>query len=112
VPNASGDPPFVCAGTSCVPNAGVCTTTADCCAGLSCYLTPGSASGTCAKPSVPPGTGGSTGYGGEGGAAPSTGGTAGVPPAACAEYGQQCTTSSDCCNGVPCSGGQCIVTVR
>ena len=27
----------------------------------------------------------------------------GGPP--CAEYGQICTVSSDCCNGIPCVGG-------
>ena len=26
---------------------------------------------------------------------------------ACALYGQQCTSSGQCCNGVPCSGGFC-----
>jgi hypothetical protein len=35
-----------------------------------------------------------------------------VPPPGCAEYGQVCTVSGDCCNGVPCIGGRCLIIVN
>jgi hypothetical protein len=34
------------------------------------------------------------------------------PPPGCAAYGQVCTTASDCCNGVPCMGGRCLIVVN
>jgi hypothetical protein len=34
------------------------------------------------------------------------------PPPGCAEYGQVCTVSGDCCNGVPCVGGRCLIIVN
>jgi hypothetical protein len=30
----------------------------------------------------------------------------------CAQYGQQCTDSAQCCNGVPCTNGFCVTLVR
>jgi hypothetical protein len=32
--------------------------------------------------------------------------------AGCALYGQVCTTAADCCNGIPCTGGRCIVPLQ
>ncbi len=89
-----GGAPFVCDAT-CVPKAGACSTTADCCTGLPCVILGGSSSGTC-------GGGGTTG--GDGGTAPPT--DAGTTT--CAQYGQICSGAGSCCNGVPCNGGRCI----
>ncbi len=77
---------------SCVPTSGACTTTADCCTGLPCILAPGSTKGVCGGTLQPDGgvvDGGSDN------------------PANCALYGQICTTSGNCCNGVPCTSGRC-----
>jgi hypothetical protein len=93
VPNAGGDPPFVC-GESCVNVDGACTTTADCCSGLPCLIAPGSTSGSCGGDS-----------GGEGGAG-------GGGPGSCAAYGQACSVTSDCCSGVPCRNGFCLAVVK
>jgi hypothetical protein len=30
----------------------------------------------------------------------------------CAQYGQTCTQNSDCCTGVPCTNGRCIIIVN
>jgi hypothetical protein len=27
----------------------------------------------------------------------------------CALYGQTCSVTADCCNGVPCTAGKCII---
>jgi hypothetical protein len=35
----------------------------------------------------------------------------GGAPATCAEYGQDCTDSGDCCNDVPCTDGKCIAVI-
>jgi hypothetical protein len=35
-----------------------------------------------------------------------------TPPPGCAGYGQVCTMNSDCCNGVPCTGGRCLIIVN
>jgi len=127
VPNPDGDPAFVC-GKGCVNADGACTTSADCCSGLPCNVMPGSSSGVCGD--VPgSGTGGTGGTSGEAGAAGAesggtsgnggtggsggsggTGGTGGT--GSCALYGQGCDTTADCCNGVPCTRGYCIVDVR
>jgi hypothetical protein len=32
-------------------------------------------------------------------------GDSGIP---CAQYGQLCNNSGDCCNGVPCTNGRCL----
>jgi hypothetical protein len=114
VPNPAGDPPFVC-GESCVNVDGACTTSADCCSGSRCIVSPGSTSGSCGS-DVPPGSGGTGGGGGSGGTdggggVPEGGGTGGTGTL-CAEYGQGCSEASDCCNGVPCSNGFCLVEVR
>ena len=85
--------PFVCDAT-CVPRAGSCTTTADCCVGLPCVIPSGSTSGSC-------GGGGTTS---DGGTTPST--DAGTTT--CAQYGQTCSGAGSCCNGVPCNGGRCL----
>jgi hypothetical protein len=90
VPNPGGTPPFVCYATSCVPACGACSNNADCCPGSACEMPAGSTQGTCG-----PCGGTSTGDGGS------------YPDAGCALYGQVCTTSSDCCYGVPCSDGRC-----
>jgi hypothetical protein len=107
VPNpkaVDGGATFVCGETSCVPEEGLCTTTADCCVGNICVIDPGASSGRCGQPGNPPPPDGGVP---EGGPPP---GDAGPPP--CAEYGQQCTVNGDCCNGVPCTGGRCIQILR
>jgi hypothetical protein len=115
VPNPAGMPPFVCGSAQCVPNGGSCTTTADCCRGTTCAVS-GDSAGTCVPPPPPPtgagGAGGTSGAGGSGGAS-GTGGASGAggTPATCSAYGQQCSTSADCCNGLPCAGGKCTVTI-
>jgi hypothetical protein len=119
-PGASGVPPFICGGI-CVGLGGTCSTTADCCPGLPCVSTPGSTRGTCgARPSDDAGVpDGSTATPDSSAAVPD-GSVAdrsvsdAEPDAAtpCADYGQVCTLSSDCCNGVPCSGGRCFFNVR
>jgi len=67
---------FVC-GSTCVAQGGMCTTTADCCAGLPCDIPAGETVGTCGMPQ------------------------------GCADYGQACTTTADCCNMLPCTQGTC-----
>jgi hypothetical protein len=112
-----------CSTTSCVPSGGSCTITGDCCRGSSCVTTPGSVRGTCSTPPAPPmtsgGSGGSAagaGAGGTGGSgeagASGTGETApagGSAAPSCAQYGQQCGTTGDCCAGTTCNGGICNV---
>jgi hypothetical protein len=136
VPNPSGtSPPFVCGATTCQKAGAGCTIDGDCCAGLLCNKPPGSASGTCGG-YVPPGDAGtdtgtdggasdsSTGDSSTGDAGTSDSGTtpdsstsdtstttdSGTVDTACAFYGQACSTSGDCCNGVTCrtaSGSLC-----
>ncbi len=86
----SGDGGFTCYPQACVPTAGVCTSDADCCPGGHCYIPGGQSSGTC-QPTVT---------------------DAGTTDAGCASYGQLCTTSGDCCNGIPCTGGRCLVPIN
>jgi hypothetical protein len=85
-------PPFICGTTMCV-NCGACTSNADCCPGQTCALSGGSTDGICGPCTAGP-------DGGTDGAVPLD---SGVPH--CALYGQDCKTSSDCCNDVPCSDG-------
>lgn len=89
VPNLNGNPPFVCYPTACVPKQGPCTTNADCCPGNTCYIQNGQTSGTCQPLVNPPLSDG------------------GQPPPPCSLYAQTCSTSGDCCNGVPCTNGRC-----
>jgi hypothetical protein len=108
VPNPNGTPPYICFQDSCVPACGPCAINADCCVGETCEVPPGSTKGTCG-PCMPPPDGGID-------AAPDAPIDAPVDapidapidappdgPAPCALYGQQCTSSSQCCNGVPCN---------
>jgi hypothetical protein len=95
-----------------VPACGGCTNNADCCPGSSCVAQAGSAAGICGPcgGNPPPGdsgttsssSGGSSSGGSSGGYTPDAGGH-------CSLYGQVCVTSADCCNGIPCSGGFCVV---
>jgi hypothetical protein len=89
-----------CLGT-CVAKAGVCTSNADCCSPSPCVIPAGSLQGICGGTPLPDG----------GVAPPSDGGTTPPPdagtPGNCALYGQMCTQSSQCCSGVPCTGGTC-----
>jgi hypothetical protein len=102
-------PVFVCGGI-CVAAGGTCTTGADCCPGLPCVMTPGSTRGVCGgqppmgdggivtpPPDAPP-------------PPPPDAGTDAPPP--CAGYGQICTVTGDCCDGVPCTGGRCLIIVN
>jgi hypothetical protein len=123
VPNPAGaSPPFVCGATLCQPAAAGCTIDGDCCKGLTCNKAPGSASGTCGG-YVPPGTDagtttdssttsdssttGDSGTASDGGTVADSSTTADTStpdtaPPACALYGQTCSTTADCCNGVAC----------
>lgn len=101
VPNPAGSPAFVCGAAACVPTSGACTTTADCCAGSPCNVATGATKGTCG----PSGVGGTSGTADSGGG----GGTGGTN---CAQYGQVCAQSADCCNGVPCTNGRCGYVIK
>ncbi len=93
VPDQDGG--LTCYPSNCVPTNGACTTDADCCVGGHCYIQGGQTSGTC-QPLT----------GGDGGTPTDAGGGDSAPPP-CALYGQTCSTSSDCCDGVPCTMGRC-----
>jgi hypothetical protein len=83
--------------STCVPSGGPCTVNADCCAGVVCIAPQGSTQGICGlPPTTPPGRPGQD-----------AGATDAAAPV-CAEYGQQCTTSADCCSAIPCTRGRCI----
>ncbi len=124
---------FVC-GSVCAVQGESCTTGADCCPGLPCSMPPGSARGTCgsltsagdsgaggAGPGAttsegdanvadgpsPSGSGGATGSGG-GGSVMGNDANAGTSTT-CAEWGQVCSTAADCCAGVPCTAGRCLI---
>jgi hypothetical protein len=103
VPNPSGNPPFVCSGSSCVAACSSCSDNADCCPGLACEISAGSTSGVCG-----PCGGGSAG---DAGTSAGDGGATGVD-AGCALYGQICTTSAQCCDGVVCTGGRCEAPIQ
>ena len=94
VPN--GDAGYTCYPGPCVPVKGPCTNDGDCCVGGHCYIPGGQTTGSCAPNN------------------PDAGVTdSGTPAdAGCALYGQTCTTSSDCCNGIPCTDGRCIIPIN
>ncbi len=103
-PNPAGG--FMCGDVgSCVPVAGACTTHADCCPGTPCVFAPGSSSGRCGGVLLP--DGGVVPVPDAGVAPDGGGGTDAGGPPGCALYGQVCTLSGDCCDGVPCTGGRC-----
>ena len=87
VPDGKGG--FTCYPQNCVPTSGVCTNDGDCCPGGHCYIPGGQTSGTCQPTVVDAGT-----------------------DAGCSLYGQTCTTSSDCCNQIPCTNGRCIIPIN
>jgi len=109
VPNPGGNPPYVCYQSACVPSCGSCTNNADCCPGESCVMAAGSTQGTCGPCGGPTGDGGTTT--GDGGTTGLDGGGTSGGDAGCALYGQICTTSAECCNGVPCTNGRCQAPV-
>jgi len=85
----------------CIEKGGTCTSNADCCPGLPCYIEPGASEGICGG-EPPPDAGPD--------AEPPV--DSGVdsgppPPPPCALWGQTCSVSGDCCNGIPCTGGRC-----
>jgi len=89
------------AGRACVAQGAACTVTADCCRGYTCLTAVGALQGTCGvppPPNYPPDAGTPPPY--DGG------------PLGCAEYGQSCTTSADCCNSVACTNGTCYTPVN
>jgi hypothetical protein len=55
------------------------------------------------------GTDMSVGGAGAGGTDGAAGSTPPPPPPPCAQYGQLCTATSDCCTGTMCLGGVCSV---
>jgi hypothetical protein len=95
----------------CVPACGGCTTNADCCPGSACIQQAGMVSGVCGPcggTPPPPADGGS----GSSSGGPTEGGPPPPPPDAstsCALYGQICTTSANCCAGIPCTAGHCYI---
>jgi hypothetical protein len=101
------------AGRACSPEGSSCTVTADCCRGYTCITPLGSTRGTCGvvpPPQPPPSSGdGGPGPGYDGGSPPPSydGGVIG-----CSQYGQACTTTSDCCNQVACTNGTCYTPVN
>jgi hypothetical protein len=133
VPNPAdgGTPPYVCFGGPCVNACGGCTNNADCCPGTQCVIAQGSTHGICGpcgggSSSSGGGSGGSSGGsgggsggssggdsgggsgGGSGSSSSSSSGGAPMDAGGCALYGQICTVSSDCCNGIPCTQGRCV----
>jgi hypothetical protein len=137
IPDSAGA--LHCGDTICEPSGGNCTINGDCCPGTLCVRPSGSTVGTCNG--SPPGSGGSSGTGGEAGA-PATGGTAGSGGSTggtsaggtggtsaggtggttvgtggtggsttCSEYGQTCASDADCCNAVPCTSGICVTPI-
>jgi hypothetical protein len=106
VPNpVAGGAPYVCSGSACIAVCGECTDNADCCAGTSCVGAAGGTHGVCGpcRPGEGDGGAGLPDDGGAGGSGGSPDGGAGSGPT-CALYGQICTASSQCCDGVPCDG--------
>jgi hypothetical protein len=116
--NDAGISAFIC-GAVCVARGGQCTTTADCCPGLPCYFPPGSTIGTCDNPPPPP----PPDAGADGGMdatvdadmdaavdagmdAPADAPSEAPPP--CSLYGQVCSATQTCCNGIPCINGRCL----
>ena len=101
---------------ACVPTSGSCTINGDCCPGGLCHREPGSSVGTCTSSAPPPVGSGGSGSGGASNGGENNGGSsgsAGNPPVSvCSEYGQICSQNSDCCNGIPCTGGICAVVVK
>ena len=82
--------------SSCVPSGGPCSINGDCCIGSTCVQPMGSTQGICGNivpPTLTP---------------PADAGTLDASTLVCAEYGQTCTSSADCCNGIPCWNGKCI----
>jgi hypothetical protein len=68
-----------------------CTIDADCCSGYVCNTPTGSTVGTCGTPPPPPSY--------DGGTPPPYDGGLG-----CSVYGQACSSTTPCCNGVTCLG--------
>jgi hypothetical protein len=110
VPNpVDAGPPFTCYPYQCVQACGTCSNNADCCPGTNCV------NGTCdpCGSGNPPGDGGSGGPTDgstglpDGSGLPPDGGAPPPPDGGCASYGQLCSTSADCCNGIPCTNGRC-----
>jgi hypothetical protein len=102
---ADAGAPFSCYPFQCVPSCGPCSNNADCCPGYNCL------NGTC----DPCGGGGGPGDGGglpDGSGLPPDGGAPPPPDGGCASFGQLCSTSSDCCDGVPCTNGRCEFPVQ
>ena len=99
--------PAVDGGVTCSPSGGACTITADCCRGYTCITPLGAVGGTCGVVTPPPPVA-------VDGGVPETGSPGGYDggPLACAQYGQACTASGDCCNGVSCNGGICYTPVN
>lgn len=92
---------------TCTAKGGECTISADCCSPEPCVVPTGSTKGICGGTigsdggvQPPPPDSGTTDSG-TGDAATADAGKV------CALYGQDCTVTSDCCSGVPCTSGKC-----
>jgi hypothetical protein len=100
VPNpGDAGAPLTCFPYQCVPSCGTCSDNADCCPGYNCL------NGACDPCGGGPGDGGAPGDGG--GGLPPDGGAPPPPDGGCASFGQLCSTSSECCDGIPCISGRC-----
>jgi hypothetical protein len=95
-----------CCGNPCINNSCLatcvqvnqtCTSHADCCAGVQCVIATGAKAGLCGGTLSTDGTT----------VNPTTGGGPGPAPTSCSLYGQTCTQTSECCDGVPCTSGRC-----
>lgn len=104
-------------GLACVAASGVCTTTSDCCAGMTCNITPGHPTGLCGQPPIAPtpGPDGTKDGGAPVDSAMPRPDSSALPPSIdaaapdvpmpapiCALRGQGCSETVACCDNVPC----------
>jgi hypothetical protein len=93
-----------CYGHQCVPSCGTCTNNADCCPGSNCL---NGRCDPCGGGGGPPNDSGTGGGVPDASGLPPDGAAPPPPDGGCASYGQLCTSSAVCCNGVPCNSGRC-----
>jgi hypothetical protein len=95
----------------CVPSCGSCTSSADCCPGEDCL---NGKCDPCGGGTSPDGGTPADGGGGipDAGGLPPDGAPPPLPDGGCADYGQLCSSSGQCCNGVPCTSGRCEFPIQ
>ncbi len=116
----------------CVPAAGACASSADCCnlspcvpaagGGFACFgsnCVPNAGACTtdadcCSGSHCTSAAGGAIGscVGPTSGGGGTDAGSGGGGGGSCSFYGQTCTQTSDCCNAVPCTGGRCVSPIH